>query len=371
MVIVFTLGTLAHKTLPHNAILGLFPWIGAERLGGAQLSGRLAWDGVQGGVNQQYGRSDLFCYAPGVEPRYVASLPQAHVASSQVQAVRLALGKMWQPDVVLIWHMSLLRLLPFFRIRSASVVLFLHGIEVWRRHDLLTRLLLPRVNLFVSNSTYTWQRFLDFHPDLTVKPQQTVYLGVDTPIDTPSTDPSDPPAVLIVSRLDRREDYKGHRELIAAWPLVLQHIPHAELWIAGDGDLRPALEQLIAARGLTQHICFFGRISEEQKQDLLMRCRCFAMPSRGEGFGLVYLEAMRLGRPCLVSDCDAGREVVNPPEAGLAVNPDDTHALAAALLRLLTPGDEWSQWSIQARQRYESQFTARHFQERLVDALAR
>jgi glycosyltransferase involved in cell wall biosynthesis len=51
-------------------------------------------------------------------------------------------------------------------------------------------------------------------------------------------------------------------------------------------------------------------VTEEEKQDLLRRCRCFAMPSRNEGFGLVYLEAMRLGRPCLVSDCDAGREIV-------------------------------------------------------------
>ena len=365
-----TLGTLAHNTLSHDAILGLFPWIGSESLGGAQLSGRLAWDGVQGGINQQHGRSDLFCYAPGVEPRYVASLPQAHVASSQVQAVRLALGKTWQPDVVLIWHLNLLRLLPFFRVGNAKVTVMLLGIEAWRRHDPLTRFLLPRVNTFLSISDHTWRHFLTYYPSLAGKPQQTVYLGVDAPAHTPAAEPSDPPALLIVSRLARGEDYKGHRELITAWPLVLQHIPHAELWIAGDGDLRPDLEQLVATRGLTQHIRFFGRISEEQKQDLLMRCRCFAMPSRGEGFGLVYLEAMRLGRPCLVSDCDAGREVVNPPEAGLAVNPDDAQALASALLRLLTPGNEWSQWSVQTRRRYESQFTARHFQERLVDALA-
>jgi hypothetical protein len=61
--------------------------------------------------------------------------------------------------------------------------------------------------------------------------------------------------------------------------------------------------------------------------------------------------------------------VVNPPEAGLAINPDDQPALIAALQRLLTPGIEWKRWSMQARQRYERQFTARHFQKRLVEAL--
>ena len=93
------------------------------------------------------------------------------------------------------------------------------------------------------------------------------------------------------------------------------------------------------------------------------------MPSRADGFGLVYLEAMRLGRPCLVSTLDAGREVVNPPEAGLAADPDNPHDLAEAICRLLTPGPDWGIWSRQARVRYESRFTARHFQERLIAAL--
>ncbi len=75
-------------------------------------------------------------------------------------------------------------------------------------------------------------------------------------------------------------------------------------------------------------ISFLGRITEEEKQDRLDRCQCLAMPSRAEGFGLVYLEAMRMGRPCMVSTTDAAREVVNPPEAGLAVDPDDTEAVA-------------------------------------------
>jgi glycosyltransferase involved in cell wall biosynthesis len=93
------------------------------------------------------------------------------------------------------------------------------------------------------------------------------------------------------------------------------------------------------------------------------------MPSRGEGFGLVYLEAMRLGRPCLVSNCDAGREVVNPPEAGLAVDPADASSLADGVCRLLADGPEWHRLSQAARRRYEREFTAEHFQRRLIAAL--
>jgi glycosyltransferase involved in cell wall biosynthesis len=93
------------------------------------------------------------------------------------------------------------------------------------------------------------------------------------------------------------------------------------------------------------------------------------MPSRGEGFGLVYLEAMRVGRPCLVSTLDAGREVVNPPEAGLEVDPDKHVEMSEAICRLLADGPEWQRWSQQARRRYEENFTAKHFQARLLSAL--
>jgi phosphatidyl-myo-inositol dimannoside synthase len=225
------------------------------------------------------------------------------------------------------------------------------------------------VKLFLTNSDYTWQRFLSFNPGLVNAPHLTVPLGVGSPATTSAKKPHNPPVVLMISRLLKSEDYKGHREMINAWPLVLERIPKAELWIAGDGDLRDDLEKVARAGGLAARIRFFGQVSEEEKQNLLAWCRCLAMPSRGEGFGLVYLEAMRLGRPCLVSTMDAGREVVNPPEAGLAANPDDPEELAGAICRLISDGPEWDRWSAQARRRYEQYFTAGHFQERLLSAL--
>jgi glycosyltransferase involved in cell wall biosynthesis len=71
----------------------------------------------------------------------------------------------------------------------------------------------------------------------------------------------------------------------------------------------------------------------------------------------------------LVSSVDAGQEVVNPPEAGLGVDPDNIHEIADATRRLLTRGPEWDGFSERARRRYEAQFTAAHFQRRLLQAL--
>jgi phosphatidylinositol alpha-1,6-mannosyltransferase len=253
---------------------------------------------------------------------------------------------------------------------GAKIVVFLHGVEAWRRQDWLTRALLHRVTLFVSNSDYTWLRFVANNPRCGRAPHRTVHLGISSPVDECVPPPVGPPVALMLSRLDKREDYKGHREMIGAWPLVLKRMPEAELWIAGEGSLRGELEDAIAGRGRGAKVQFLGLVSEAQKQELLTRCSCLALPSRGEGFGLVYLEAMRIGRPCLVSTLDAGLEVVNPPEAGIAADVEKPEALAGAVCRLVSMGPEWTAWAGRARGRYEANFTASHFLGRFSDALA-
>jgi len=172
----------------------------------------------------------------------------------------------------------------------------------------------------------------------------------------------------MVGRLSRGEAYKGHREVISAWPGVLAALPGAELWIIGDGDFRPDLEALAVARGVAEYVRFFGRLDDDARDERIAAARCLALPSRGEGFGIVYLEAMRLGRPCLVSNLDSGQTVVGPPEGGLAVDPSDSRQVQDALVRLMTPGPEWTAWSGRARERYEAHYTEAAFQERFLAA---
>src|SRR5262249_38009463 len=136
-----------------------------------------------------------------------------------------------------------------------------------------------------------------------------------------------------------------------------------------DGDLRADLEAMVRGRGMREHVRFLGALPDAARDEALIRSRCLLMPSRDEGFGLVYLEAMRMGRPCLVSTVDAGREGVDPPEAGLAVDPTDSEQIADAICRLLVGGPEWIAWSSRARSRYEKFFTAEQFQARLLETL--
>ncbi len=350
-------------------MLGLFPYFGPDAVGGLQASARIAWEAVVRHLGRVQGEATLFCYKDQRGANGVSDGNGRLVVDSKQRAIYTALSRRWEQETVFIWHLGFLKLLPFFRLSHARIVLMLIGIEAWKPQDWLTRQQLKRVDQFFSISDHTWRTFLHTNPEYAERPHETILLGIEEPFEHPTPAPAEPPVALMLSRLLKSEDYKGHREVIDAWTLVQERLPSAELWIAGDGDLRAELEELVKARGLGGRVRFWGRISEAQKQDLLERSRCLVMPSRGEGFGLVYLEAMRVGRPCLVSMLDAGREVINPPEAGLAVDMDAREELSDALVRLLSSGSEWQDWSRNARLRYESYFTARKYQERLVSAL--
>lgn len=348
--------------------LGVFPGLRAHNGGGVQLSGVFAWRALAEFASRANGSADLLVFGD-VDEAELPAAGKAFHTSSRTAVLRHALTWPRNPEVACFWHIGLLKLLPLLRRRPQRVALFLHGIEVWKRQNWFTRRLLNRVDLFLSNSQHTWNRFIDFHPRLAGRSHKVTALGVGDPTHNPTTAPDEVPAALIVARMDKDEDYKGHRELIGVWPRVLEVLPGAQLWVVGDGNLRPELERECASLNVARHVKFLGYVSEQKKEELVRRSRCLAMPSRGEGFGLVYLEAMRSGRPCLVSNCDAGAEVINSPEAGLSVDPSDPAALAGALIDLLSLGPRWEHWSRSARARFEAHFTADRFQQRFVEAL--
>jgi phosphatidyl-myo-inositol dimannoside synthase len=347
----------------------VFSGLSGRNAGGVQGSGQVAWRAVVEHARAVGGSAGLLVYGEAEEAELRLGGVPSFASASRWGFLRTTALRRWDTPLVCFWHLDLLRLLPLLRLGSGEVVLFLHGIEAWRRQGWLSRRLLSRVDRFLCNSRFTWRRFLEFEPRFADRPHSVVPLGIGEPVTTAPPPPDDVPTVLMLGRLQRGEDYKGHREIIGAWPRVRARVPSARLWIAGDGDLRPDLEALAASCGVADAVRFWGRVSEGQKQELLRRSRCLAMPSRGEGFGLVYLEAMRLGRPCLVSPHDAAREVVAPPEAGLAADPGRPEELCETLVQLLTVGPEWLRLSRDARRRYESDFTAEHFQRRLVAAL--
>ena len=333
--------------------------------GGIQVSGRVAWQAISRASTEFDARALLISLQPHVSQERAA---RTFIGNGRLGAIRAARDASGEADVALFWHLDLLKLLPFLGLGAhCRKVVFLHGTEAWKRRSAWTRRRLNGFQLALANSSYTVQQAIAANPEFADVPTRILPLGLGSAASGRAA-PDAVPAAVMIARLDASERYKGHDEVLQAWPLILQRVPDAQLWIVGDGDLRADLERAVNEAGLDGSVRFFGRVTEAEKQTLIERARCMLLPSTGEGFGLVYLEAMRLGRPCLVG-VDGGYEVVNPPEAGLSVTHRAPQEIADAAVRLLRLDDAWEHMSVAARARYERTFTARHFGERMLDAL--
>jgi glycosyltransferase involved in cell wall biosynthesis len=145
----------------------------------------------------------------------------------------------------------------------------------------------------------------------------------------------DQPIILTVSRLSALERYKGYDKIIEALPQIRQVIPNVHYIIVGKGNDRSRIEQLIAQQGLQECVTLAGFVPDEQLCDYYNLCDLFAMPSKREGFGIVYLEALACGKPTLGGNRDGAIDALCHGELGALVDPDDADAIAQTVIQIL------------------------------------
>lgn len=173
--------------------------------------------------------------------------------------------------------------------------------------------------------------------------------------------PADTPLVGIVGRLTEQ---KGHADLLEAFGRVAAAHPRVRLVVAGDGELRGALEERARVLGIADRTHFLGFRADAPA--LMKEFDVVAVPSLFEGFGLVLLEAMLAGRPVVATAVSAIPEIVVDGETGLLVPPRDPAALAGALLRLIEDPAAARRLGERGRARLEACFTV----EKMVSGVA-
>jgi phosphatidylinositol alpha-1,6-mannosyltransferase len=181
--------------------------------------------------------------------------------------------------------------------------------------------------------------------------------------------------VLILGRIDDGGGYKGHRELISAWPRVVASVPSARLIIAGDGPGAPVVSNWVRESTARDRIQMLGFVDEAEIDGLFRRASIFAMPSRGEGFGFVYIQAMARGVPVLASVHDAAGEINMHGQTGYNVNLDEPEDLPTRLIAMLRDPEELSRLGEGAQARWHEHFRFGVFRDRfrsqLRDLIAR
>lgn len=274
-------------------------------------------------------------------------------------------------DWILYTHVSVAKVQSFVpaAIRRPYGV-FVHGIEAWRPLPDELQAVLRGAALRVAISSFTARRLQALHPTIgEVLPCPLALpaekISSTLPVERLDRDPG-PRAVILVARMLASERYKGHDELMAAWPGVLARVPDARLVFAGEGDDVRRLKSEAKARGIESAVMFTGFVSEAQLTALYRRAAVFAMPSRGEGFGIVYLEAMAERLPCIGSLEDAASEVIVDGETGYLVRQDDREALTERLVRLLTDDSLRRQMGEAGHRRLHERFTYDVFSRRVL-----
>lgn len=167
--------------------------------------------------------------------------------------------------------------------------------------------------------------------------------GVDLPAETAPL-PCERPTFITIARLEDR--YKGHDVILRSLPLIRAKVPDVQWVVIGEGPLRPGLQQLAAALGVSDSVAFLGAVDDRERNLWLRRATALAMPSRlpaggfaGEGFGIVYLEAGAYGKPVLAGNVAGALDAVVDGRTGLLVDPADHIAVAGGITRLLLDRD--------------------------------
>jgi phosphatidyl-myo-inositol dimannoside synthase len=247
-------------------------------------------------------------------------------------------------------HVHLLRLAHLARRFSSRLEIWLiaHGIEVWRPFTATEQQALRATERILCVSDFTRRQLALNCPNLDssqliVQPNA---LDPQFEVGPISSRSSEAGLILSISRLDAAEAYKGIDHLIEALPAIRATVPTARLRVVGNGNDRTRLEQLAAARKLNGAVEFTGRVSDSALRQHLASCDIFALPSRGEGFGLVYLEAMANGKPCVAADAGGAPEVVDS-SIGALVPYADVQALAQACINVLQA--DWDPAKLRAR----------------------
>jgi|SRR5882672_563264 len=250
-----------------------------------------------------------------------------------------------RPDLIVSTHLNFG---PIARIAQLSFgtpyVLVAHGVDAWQINNVARLKALQKANLALAVSRYTRDRLIN---EAGVHANRIKILPNTCDPDRFMIAPKPPrllqkyglqpqtPVILTVCRLAETEGYKGYDQIIKALPKIRQEAPNTRYLLVGKGTDRPRIERLIAEAGVREAVILAGYVPDDELTEYYNLCDIFAMPSQGEGFGIVYLEALACGKPVLAGNRDGSRDALADGALGLLVDPENTAEIASQIASVL------------------------------------
>ncbi|MBE9220268.1 MULTISPECIES: glycosyltransferase family 4 protein [Aphanizomenonaceae] len=250
-----------------------------------------------------------------------------------------------RPDLIICGHINFSPLaLQIFKLLKIPYWVIVHGIDAWDIKEASKISALKAAEKILSVSEYTSNHILidqenslknihilsnTFNASQFIIQSKPQYL-----LDRYQLDKNQP-IILTVARLAGGDRYKGYDQIIQSLPIIRQQIPNIHYLLVGKGDDRDRVEAIIDSTNVRDCVTLTGFVSDEELGDHYNLCDVFAMPSKGEGFGIVYLEALACGKPTIGGNQDGAIDALCHGKLGALVDPDDIQELAETIISIL------------------------------------
>lgn len=266
------------------------------------------------------------------------------------QTIAFTLIGGWQcaikrPAVIVSGHVNFLPAVRWlYRIFKLPFVAFMYGIDVWTPLRNSIQSALQEASVLFSISDYTTKqavaaqklggRQIHYLPCTFATTRYVIGPKPSILLERYGLRP-DQPVLLTVSRLAASEQYKGHEQVLQALSSVAAASPDVRYIIGGTGDYADTLKQRAKELGVAGHVIFAGFIPNDELAAHFQLCDAFVMPSRGEGFGIVFLEAMGCGKPVIGGNQDGSVDALDGGRLGVLVDPLNIEELAESISQIL------------------------------------
>lgn len=285
-------------------------------------------------------------YDADVDERYIAKEAFHLYRGNRISFIIKNCLRFFSTDELIVGHLNLSVLGILFKIiRPGKKLVFIcHGIEVFDNISVTQKLGLKLANKILAVSTFTKNQLVNRHhlneSKIVVFPNTIdPYFEIPVRFEKPNyllerygiTDKTN--VVFTLTRLNSNEGYKGYDVVLKALHLLRGKGYSFRYILAGKADAKEQQRALhiIDELKLHDHVLMPGFIADEEVADHYRLADVFVMPSKGEGFGIVYLEAMAFGLPVIAGNKDGSTEALQFGKLGTLIDPDNEEDLAIAL----------------------------------------
>lgn len=294
-----------------------------------------------------------------------------------------------KPSVIIVSHLSLAPLAAILsKLTHTPFLVLAYGIEVWGNFQPQDKWALKQADGIISISHWTKdilekqgfesKKISVVHPSVTGEMVNTaISMGETQKNDSTTT----PIKLLTVSRLNANEQYKGHDHVLEALRLIVEKkVPLSiQYTIQGNGDDLNRLQGLVDKYHLNDTVSFVPQVkTRDELKTIYQSHDIFIMPSRfgcwdnrwrGEGFGIVYVEAALFGVPSIAYRCGGVTDIIEDQKNGVLVEQDNIEALAEAIIKIAQDRKQLKALGAQAKEMAIKNFSPERIKLEMKQAL--